>query len=150
MNTTGKIFRGIGAVFIIVVILVWFIYHKVAYGGDKKEQDTTTATRIFKDGVGTEILMVGDKPSKRIEVNRLGTSHQYNIVIGAMSDDIPFICIYNGGEEKGGWETYIPARRDWAKLNFKFIDYPNKVVYVNLKVPEGTPDSQIYYTISRK
>ncbi len=149
MNTTGKIFRGIGAVFILAVILVWFIYHKVVYGGDKKEQDTATTTTL-KYGVGTEILMVGDKPSKRIEVNRLGTPHQYNIVIGAMSDDIPFICIYNGGEEKGGWETYIPARRDWAKLNFKFIDYPNRVIYVNLKVPEGTPDSQIYYTISRK
>ena len=146
---TNKIFRGIGAVFLIAVIIVWLIYCKYANGSDAAEHGTAT-TPALKDGVGTEILMVGDKPSKRIEVNRLGTPYQYHIVIGAMRDDVPFICIYNGGEEKGGWETYIPARRDWAKLNFKFIDYPNKVVYVNLKVPEGTPDSQIYYTISRK
>lgn len=150
MNMTDKIFRGIGAAFIVVVILGWFIYHKVAYGGDNKEQNTTTATRVFKDGVGTEILTVGQKPSKRVYVNPLGKPYQFNLVFGAMRDDVPFICIFNGGNENGGWETYFPARRDWERLNFKFIDYPGRSVYVSFKVPEGVPDSQIYYTISRK
>ncbi len=127
---------------IFVILLVLGLINKQPSSSPKKTLNKSPITRIMtitKEKSDTVIITDGGP--------------QVKFLVGAIDDDVPFVCHYNGGKEhsdQGGWDEEIPPRRDWKRLNWKakFTENVGVAVCFNLSTETSLKKAQLSYTIT--
>ena len=149
MSNKVSVFIGVT-----LLVLICSIAGCVTRSEPKPKQKRVTATPKSVAGTETvnEIIMITREWSPTIPLYEGGPKKTFGCVV--LRNDVAYEVEYNDGEEKGGWNDQVPAKKTRSKSWKPIIRDDDHLVRARIRISESTPadihTAPLHYTIALK